>query len=144
VKQPASPGEWLIARYTPVTLFSLRSTYATSKGGKTLLVPTPYAVKMALIDSCFRAFPAEEAEAAARNIFDLVKAEPVRVKPPEECIVQNTFLRVLQPARDALGPGLSGAFASTAGRVCSPTLHAPRGRRLGCRSPGLPRERLGL
>jgi len=115
VKQPASPGEWLIARYTPVTLFSLRSTYATSKGGKTLLVPTPYAVKMALIDSCFRAFPAEEAEAAARNIFDLVKAEPVRIKPPEECIVQNTFLRVLQPARDAEDAegGNAGPFART-------------------------------
>src|SRR2546423_15694515 len=93
--------KWLIARYAPVSLFTLRSTYATSKGGKTLLVPTPYAVKMALIDACFRAFPAQDAEAAARNMFNLVKAEPVRIKPPEECIVQNTFLRVLQPARDA-------------------------------------------
>ena len=111
---PTTPDEWLICEYAPVTLFSLRSTYATSKGGKTLLVPTPYAVKMALIDACFRAFPAQEAESAARNVFNLIKAQPVRIKPPQECIVQNTFLRVLQPARDAEeGESSSGPFART-------------------------------
>jgi hypothetical protein len=114
MKQPEATGEWLICRYEPVTLFSLRSTYATSKGGKTLLVPTPYAIKMALIDACFRAYPAQDAEAAARKIFNQIKAQPVRVRPPEECIVQNTFLRVLQPARDAEeGEGSSGPFTRT-------------------------------
>jgi len=76
-------------------MFSLRSTYATSKGGKTLLVPTPYAVKLALIDACFRMYSGFAAEAEARRIFDLIKAQPVRVRPPAECVVQNTFLRVL-------------------------------------------------
>ncbi|HLJ28576.1 MAG TPA: hypothetical protein VKY85_17850 [Candidatus Angelobacter sp.] len=114
MKQPVNPGEWLICRYSPVTLFSLRSTYATSKGGKTLLTPTPYAVKMALIDACFRVFPAEQAEKAARDVFNLVKERPVRIKPPEECIVQNTFLRVLQPARDVTGEeGGNGPFSRT-------------------------------
>jgi hypothetical protein len=91
--------KWLIADYAPVSLFSLRSTYATSKGGKTLLVPTPYAVKMALIDACFRAYPCEDADTAARRIFDEIKSLPVRIRPPADCIVENTFLRVLQPAR---------------------------------------------
>lgn len=114
MKRSDNSGEWLICQYTPVTLFSLRSTYATSKGGKTLLVPTPYAVKMALIDACFRAFPAQDAESAARNVFNQVKAQAVRVMPPEECIVQNTFLRILQPARDAEdGEGSSGPFTRT-------------------------------
>lgn len=93
-------GDWLIAQYNPVSLFSLRSTYATSKGGKTLLVPTPYAVKMALLDVCFRAYSRPDAEIAARRTFDWIKAQPVRIQPPAECIVQNTFLRMLQPARD--------------------------------------------
>jgi hypothetical protein len=71
-------------------------------------------MKMALIDACFRAFPSQEAEAAARNVFNVIKAQPVRVKPPEECIVQNTFLRVLQPARDTEdGESGSGPFART-------------------------------
>src|SRR5437016_8052725 len=114
MKQPTSTDEWLICRYAPVTLFSLRSTYATSKGGKTLLVPTPYAIKMALIDACFRAMPSQDAEVIARNVFDLIKAQPVRIKPPKQCIVQNTFLRVLQPARDSEGEeGGYGPFART-------------------------------
>ena len=114
MNQPENPGEWLICQYAPVTLFSLRSTYATSKGGKTLLVPTPYAIKMAVIDACFRAYPAQDAEAAARGIFNQIKAQPVRIKPPEECIVQNKFLRVLQPARDAEErEGSSGPFSRT-------------------------------
>lgn len=91
--------KWLIVEYAPVSLFSLRSTYATSKGGKTLLVPTPYAVKMALLDACFRAYPSGDADAVARRVFDEIKSLPVRIRPPADCIVQNTFLRVLQPAR---------------------------------------------
>jgi hypothetical protein len=114
VNLPANAEEWLICRYAPVTLFSLRSTYATSKGGKSLLVPTPYAIKMGLIDACFRAFPAQDAEATARRTFNIIKAQPVRIKPPEECIVQNTFIRVLQPARDEGEDDAStGPFART-------------------------------
>jgi hypothetical protein len=101
LNKESATNKWLITRYSPVSLFSLRSTYATSKGGKTLLVPTPYAIKMALIDACFRVHLGLEAEHAARRVFDSVKAQRVRVRPPEECIVQNTFLRVLQPARDS-------------------------------------------
>lgn len=105
---------WLVARYAPVSIFSLRSTYATSKGGKTLLVPTPYALKLALIDACFRMHKESETEQAARRVFDLIKAQPVRVRPPAECIVQNTFMRALQPARDLDAKENSiGPFART-------------------------------
>lgn len=99
MSEASTANTWLVAQYAPVSLFSLRSTYATSKGGKTLLIPTPYAVKMALIDACFRAQPSGKGEATARHVFDLIKAQPVRVRPPAECLVQNTFLRVLQPER---------------------------------------------
>lgn len=106
--------DWLIVRYAPVSLFSLRSTYATNKGGKTLLVPTPYSVKMALLDACFRAYPSSEAESAARQTFDRIKSQSVRVQPPAECIVQNTFVRMLQPARDEAEESTpSGPFSRT-------------------------------
>lgn len=95
---------WLTATYEPVTLFSLRMTHATNKGGKTLLVPTPYAVKMALLDACFRRFAAEEAEAGARRIFQLIKDKAIRILPPEDCVVQNTFLKILDHNRDGDSP----------------------------------------
>lgn len=102
-------GQWLLATYRPISLFSLRTTYATNKGGKTLLVPTPYAVKVALLDACFIAYGAGDAEPVARNVFNLVKSRAIRFLPPKHCVVQNTFLKVRQEARDAP----KGIYAST-------------------------------
>jgi hypothetical protein len=45
---------WLIARYQPTSLFSLKHGDATSTGGKSLLVPTPFAIRMALLDAAIR------------------------------------------------------------------------------------------
>lgn len=94
-------GKWLILSYLPVSLFSLRMTHATSKGGKTLLVPTPYAFKMTLIDACFRGFDENNAEIKARQVFDLIKGCEIRFSPPAGCIVQNTFIKIRQEERDA-------------------------------------------
>jgi len=94
-------GEWLILGYLPVSLFSLRMTHATSKGGKTLLVPTPYSFKMTLIDACFRVFDGNNAENKARQLFDLIKNCEIRFNPPAGCIVQNTFIKIRQEERDA-------------------------------------------
>lgn len=94
-------GEWLILRYLPVSLFSLRMTHATSKGGKTLLVPTPYAFKMTMLDACFRAFEGVDAENKAREVFKLIKRCEVRFSPPPVCIVQNTFVKIRQEERNA-------------------------------------------
>ncbi|MFH1897757.1 MAG: hypothetical protein ABH886_05900 [Candidatus Desantisbacteria bacterium] len=76
-------------------------THATSKGGKTLIVPTPYAFKMTLLDACFRAFEGGEAELKARGAFDLIKGCDIRFSPPSECLVQNTFVKIRQEERDA-------------------------------------------
>jgi len=48
------PGRWLLAEYQPTALFSLKISSATSSVGKTLIVPTPYSIKMALVDAAFR------------------------------------------------------------------------------------------
>lgn len=101
--------EWLLFRFDPVSLFSLRMTHATNKGGKTLVVPTPYAFKMALIDACFRSFASDEADAKARRVFSIVKGATVRFQPPTECVVQNTFVKIRQDERD----GESGFYTST-------------------------------
>lgn len=93
-------GEWLILSYLPVSLFSLRMTHATNKGGKTLLVPTPYAFKMTMIDACFRVFEAN-AEEKAGEVFNLIKGCDIKFSPPTVCIVQNTFIKIRQEKRDA-------------------------------------------
>lgn len=94
-------SKWFIVTYAPVSLFSLRMTRATSKGGKTLLVPTPYSFKMALLDACFRVFQSSDAETTARKVFHLIKNIEIRFSPPSHCIVQNTFVKIRQEERDA-------------------------------------------
>jgi len=105
---PAAPL-WLVLVYEPVSLFSLRSTYSMSKGGKTLLLPTPYAVKMAMIDACFRSATPAMGDGAARVMFDRVKDRRVRFRPPSDCVVQNTFVKIRQDERD----GEAGHYVPT-------------------------------
>ena len=40
---------WWITNFEPVTMFSLKAAAATSTGGKSLLLPTPFSFKMALL-----------------------------------------------------------------------------------------------
>ncbi len=105
----SSTSRWLIAAYRPVTLFSLRMTHATSKGGKTLVVPTPYSVKMALLDACFRCFGSAEALDSAHKVFDWIKGREIQVRPPKHCVVNNTFIKVLDWSREPV----DGPFKST-------------------------------
>ena len=98
-------ARWLTAAYEPVSLFSLRMAHATNKGGKTLVVPTPYSVKMAVLDACFRCWGADDADQRARDVFNLIKRREVRIRPPEDAVVQQTFVKILDRARDpSLGP----------------------------------------
>ncbi len=94
-------GSWLVASFRPVSLFSLRMTHATNKGGKTLTVPTPYAAKMAILEACFRRYPPAGAAARAREVFDWIKWREIRFRPPSHCVVQNTFVKILDHDRDS-------------------------------------------
>jgi hypothetical protein len=108
-KRAEVPPVWLIAAYRPVSLFSLRMTHATSKGGKTLVTPTPYVLKMSLLDACFRRFPAAEADSAAREVFGWIKDRAIHFRPPKNCVVNNTFVKVLDWSREPT----DGPFKST-------------------------------
>ena len=48
-KQLSEQQEWLTVSYQPVSLFSLKRSDATSMAARSNLVPTPYAIKMALL-----------------------------------------------------------------------------------------------
>jgi hypothetical protein len=91
------PGKWLLAEFEPTTLFSLKISSATSSVGRTLVIPTPYAIKMALVDAGFRiGFSYDECDALLR---ELVRIE-VRIAPASEIVVTHTFVKVRQESRD--------------------------------------------
>lgn len=92
---------WILAEYQPVGLFSLKMATATSSGGKSLLVPTPYAIKMALVDAACRSRGEPHAEALWPTLRDL----SVAVRLPERAVVTNLFAKILKPRRNPAAPG---------------------------------------
>ena len=97
---------WLLVEFSSTAPFSLRSSMATSSGGKTNLVPTMYAVKLALVDAAFRAGHDGEA------VFDTVKNLAVRFRPPEWAVVTNSFIKILREPKDKkAGPAFISSVA---------------------------------
>ncbi len=105
---------WLIAEYEAVSLFSLRPSFTTASGGKTLLAPTPFAIKMAIFDVLCRFHPLSTAQ---RYWPDIARLE-VALRPAAHAVVSNVFQRVLRPSRSGAKPGDSdfeGFFQRTIG-----------------------------
>lgn len=87
---------WLIARYQPVSLFSLKHGEATATGGKSLLVPTPFAIRTALLDAAIRVRGVTHGPQA----FEVIKALQLALQPPQRAAVTNLFVKILKPERD--------------------------------------------
>jgi hypothetical protein len=97
---------WLIAEYEAVTLFSLKLSTATSSGGKTLLVPTPYALKMALLDSACRTLGVKQAE----PLWEQIRGLHVAIRPASKVVVTNLFQRILKPFKNPPKEGTTDSF----------------------------------
>lgn len=92
---------WLHAEYLSTALYSLKLSTATSSGGKTLLAPTPYAAKMALLDAAYRM----EGIAAAEVLWPMIRDLRVAFRPPAKAVVTNLFTKILKRSRGAPSPG---------------------------------------
>jgi hypothetical protein len=97
------PGRWLVVEYQPTAIFSLKISSATSSVGITLVVPTPYTIKMAVVDAGFRAgLPESECADLLRSLVEV----DVRVGVSEAATMTHTFVKVRQESRggDPLRP----------------------------------------
>lgn len=83
---------WTIAKYQPTTFFSLRSYTATSSGGKSLIVPTPFAIKMALLDAAIRT----QGIVRGRALFPHLRDMRIAVRLPRYILVNKTLARILR------------------------------------------------
>ena len=104
---------WLTASFRPVGLFSLRPYNATASGGKSLLVPTPFSVKMALLDVLFRLHGRQKAQ----NLWPAMRDLQVAIRVPEHVVLNHTFVKILRPkkagASDKQGTGLMTPMGNT-------------------------------
>jgi hypothetical protein len=96
---------WVAADYESTALFTLKPATATSSGGRTLPVPTPFAVKMALLDVACRVLGVK----AAQTDWPWLNACRVALRPAARLVVNNTFIKVLRPRRNPAEPGTPDA-----------------------------------
>lgn len=87
---------WMIARYLPVAPFSLKPASATASGGKTLLVPTPYSIKMALLDSAIRTRGLAEGE----RLFPFLRDLRIWFEAPQDVVVIKGFGKIQRLLKD--------------------------------------------
>ncbi len=84
---------WITADYEPVAAFGLRPSNTTSSGGKSLLIPTPYAIKMALLDRMIRHGGIDYGV----ERFPLVRDLLIHARVPIAVAVNRTFQKILRP-----------------------------------------------
>jgi len=90
------PGRWLVFAYEPTTLFSLKMSRATSSVGKTLLIPTPYAAKMAFVDAAFRGgWPGDVA-----GLVTALASVDLRIGVSQKATVTHTIIKIRQEPKD--------------------------------------------
>ena len=87
---------WLQAEYLPASLFTLKLSLATSSGARSLLVPTPFAIKTALVDALLRTNAGGSPEALTRALA----GSTVALRPSARATITNLFARVLKPRRE--------------------------------------------
>ena len=86
---------WWITTYQPVSLFSLKVATATSTGGKSLLLPTPFAFKMALLNVVIQV----EGIQRGKQIWPSIRDGRMAILGPTQIAVNNTFTKILKPSR---------------------------------------------
>ncbi len=91
---------WIIAHYQAVSFFSLKSAGATSSGGKTLLVPTPFAIKMALLSAAIHRYSRAEGE----RLFPFLRDLDLYLEPPEDIVVMKSFSKIRRLLKDKSNP----------------------------------------
>jgi hypothetical protein len=104
---------WLIAPYQITSLFTLKPASSTSSGGKSLLAPTPFALKMALLDIALRLYGSNQ----GTLMFPAIRSLRIALRLPKHAVVNNTFVKIMRPhkagVKDATGTGLETPMGNT-------------------------------
>lgn len=102
---------WIITTFQPVSLISLKVATATSTGGKSLLVPTPYTLKMALLNTVIQQIGLAEGE----RLWPLIRDTQFAISGPARIAVTNTFTKILKPMKGK--PTLDAETGLTRGMI---------------------------
>lgn len=89
---PDAATQWLIVSYQPVSLFSLKRSDATSMAARSNLVPTPYAIKMALLKALIESqgnVYSTDFDRWIKQEFTWIRDLQIFVQPPKRLVVNR-------------------------------------------------------
>lgn len=94
------------AIYQPTALFSLKNSNATNSGAKSLLLPSPYAIKMAILNQAITIGGDIELLRPSGSVHftairDAIISYSLNVE--NAFCVNNSFIKILKPKRDDVG-----------------------------------------
>jgi len=99
---PAGPTTWLRADYEFPSTFSYRMPDVSAQFAIGSPIPSPAAVKLALVDTAIR-WSGDVNE--GRRIFDAIKTARVCVVPPPRMVRFRAFIKRLKPPHSSAGAG---------------------------------------
>ncbi len=101
------------AVFKPTSLFSLKSSNATNSGAKSLFLPSPYSIKMAILNQAITVGGELEKLTAKKNKeFGFIRDTKIEYYLPKESFftINNSFVKILKPARSGDGFQQTVAF----------------------------------
>lgn len=100
-------------KYTPTSLFSLKDSNSTNSGAKSLFLPSPYAIKMAILNQAITIGGDLEVLQKKNSVeFGYVRDTKIGfyIETGSMFSVNNSFVKILKPAREGGGFGQTVAF----------------------------------
>lgn len=100
-------------KYLPTTLFSLKDSNATNSGAKSLFLPSPYAIKMAILNQAITiGGDLAQLEEKKSKVFGFIRDARISYYIEDNSFfsVNNSFVKILKPAREGGGFGQTVAF----------------------------------
>lgn len=100
-------------KYIPTSLFSLKESNSTNSGAKSLLLPSPYSIKMAILNQAITmGGELELLETKNSQVFRYIRDTKIGFYIENESYfcVNNSFVKILKPAREGGGFGQTVAF----------------------------------
>jgi len=90
--------------FQPTTLFSLKNSNSTNSGAKSLFLPSPYAIKMAILNQAITLDGIDfEARKGKNEWFKIVRDAKINYCLGGDFCVNNCFVKILKPSRSYPG-----------------------------------------
>lgn len=96
------------AKYLPTSLFSLKDSNSTNSGAKALFLPSPYAIKMAIINQAITIdgnFIENLTKSENKQRFEIIRDTQIAyfIPPAINFCVNNSFVKILKLKEDKRG-----------------------------------------